>query len=50
MNRNMEAITVAVLARRHVPRVTFEGMACSVRLSFPNECFAMSGNFDEHFY
>lgn len=25
-------------------------MACSVRLYFTNECFAMSENFDEHFY
>lgn len=46
----MEVITVAALARIHVPEVAFEWMACSMRLDFTNECFAMSENFDEHFY
>lgn len=50
VTRNMEVITVAALARIHVPEVAFEWVACSIRLDFTNECFAMSENFDEHFY
>lgn len=30
--------------------VTFDRTACCIRVYFPNECFAMSENFDERFY